>query len=71
LRLTGSETLGGGIMVAVGNPDEKRHITPTVTIRKIRGYSSDMPCKVLSDSGDKLALRVNIPAEETAVIVVQ
>ncbi len=74
-RLTGSETLGGGIMVTVGNPDEKSHITPTVTIRKLGAeqalYSSDMPCTVLSDSGDKLALRVNIPAEETAVIVVQ
>ncbi len=74
-RLTASETADGGILVTVGNPDEKRRIAPTVTIRKLgaaqRLYSSDLPGAVLSDSGDNLVLRVTIPAEETAVIVLK
>jgi len=74
-RLTASETRDGGILVTVGNPDEKRRITPTVTIRKLRAAqalcSCDLPCTVLSDSGDRLVLRVNIPAEETAVILIK
>lgn len=73
--MTAAETRGGKILVTVGNPDEIHAVAPIVTIRKVcaaqKLRACDLPCAVLTDTADRPAVRVNIPAEETAVLVVE